>query len=337
MKTLFDSIEVAGLSLKNRLAMAPMTRSRAMDGSPTLTMAEYYRKRAAGGIGLIISEGVLVDHPEARAAYGDVPFLRANTVEGWRQVVEAVHAEDSRIFPQIWHCGPLVRPGVAGRSIRDDDGKEVVRLATAKDKRDLLQAFSHAAEVAPKCGFDGVELHGAHGYLLDSFMRAGDMGFATEIIRETRLKIGPDLPLCLRFSNWRVDDMTASYFHSPAELETLLSAVVEAGVDMLHPSTRRFWEPPFDRDPLTLAGWTKKLTGLPTFIVGNIGLKSEEFAGDGKESLKALEKLLNDGQFDLVAIGRPLITEPEWGRKVRERRFGEIRDFYEKAPGEVYP
>jgi 2,4-dienoyl-CoA reductase-like NADH-dependent reductase (Old Yellow Enzyme family) len=337
MKTLFDSIELKRMPLKNRLVMAPMTRSRAEGGVPTRTMVEYYRRRAAGGIGLIISEGVLVDHPEARVNAGEVPYLRADSVEGWRRVAEAVHAEGSRIFPQIWHCGPVVRPGVAGRSITDDDGNEVVRLATAEDRTALQQAYSHAAEVSPECGFDGVELHGAHGYLLDSFLRAGDTGFVTEIIRETRLKIGPDLPLCFRFSNWTAEDLTASYFDTPAELERLLKLMIEAGVDIFHPSTRRFWEPVFDDDPLTLAGWTRRITGMPTIIVGNIGLKTEGFSGPGPESLESLERLLNAGEFDLAAVGRPLITEPEWGNKVRDRRFSEIADFYERATKEVFP
>lgn len=337
MKTLFDSVEVAGLPLKNRLVMAPMTRSRAEGGVPTDAMAEYYRRRAAGGIGLIITEGVLVDHPLARADYGEVPYLREDSISGWRRVVDGVHAKGSRIFPQIWHCGPVVRPGVAGRSVLDDQGNEVVRLATAEDRADLLLAYSHAAEVSPKCGFDGVELHGAHGYLLDSFLRAGDTGFATEIIRETRLKIGPDLPLCLRFSNWTAEDLTASYFDTPAKLERLLKLMIEAGVNVFHPSTRRFWEPPFKDEPLTLAGWTRRITGMPTIIVGNIGLKTEEFSGSGRASLDNLERLLNAGEFDLAAIGRPLITEPDWGNKVREQKYDLIADFYQDAPKELYP
>jgi len=337
MKNLFDPVNIAGLALKNRLVMAPMTRCRASGGVPTAEIAEHYRKRAAGGIGLIITEGVLVDHPEAMADYGEVPYLREDTVEGWRQVVDAIHAEGSMVFPQIWHCGPVVRPGVAGRSVVDEQGNEVVRLATAKDKEELFHAYSHAAEMAPRCGFDGVELHGAHGYLLDSFMRAGDMGFATEIIRETRLKIGPDMPLCLRFSNWRADDMKDTYFNSPAELEQLLKQVIEAGVDVLHPSTRRFWAHPFKDESLTLAGWTRKLTGLPTIIVGNIGLKTAGLVGSGPGSLESLERLLNHDEFDLAAVGRPLITEPDWGRKVEERQFDQITDFYEAAIKEVYP
>lgn len=337
MKTLFETVDIAGLTLKNRLAMAPMTRSRASGGVPTAEIAEHYRKRAAGGIGLIITEGVLIDHPEARADYGEVPYLRADTVEGWRRVVDAIHTAGSMVFPQIWHCGPMVRPGVAGRSVNDEQGKEVVRLATAKDKEELLTAYSHAAEVAPLCGFDGVELHGAHGYLLDSFMRAGDMGFATEIIRETRRKIGPDMPLCLRFSNWRADELNDAYFHTPAELEQLLNQVIAAGVDVLHPSTRRFWEHPFADEPLTLAGWTRRLSGLPTIIVGHIGLKTSGLAGSGDESLESLERLLNQGEFDLAAVGRPLITEPDWGKKVEQRQFDQITDFYEAAPREVYP
>ena len=184
-----------------------------------------------------------------------------------------------------------------------------------------------------------MELHGAHGYLLDSFLRAGDVGFVVEVIRETRLQIGPERPLCLRFSNFTVDDFKVGYIDSPGALEVLLRPLIEAGVTLFHPSTRRFWEPAFPdfSDSLTLAGWTRKISGLPTVIVGNIGLKTDEFAGAGPESLDSLERLLNEDQFDLAAVGRPLITEPRWGDKVRDRQFDGITDFYEDAPKEVFP
>ena len=152
-----------------------------------------------------------------------------------------------------------------------------------------IRAFGQAARSAERLGFDGLEIHGAHGYLLDQFFwdgtnqRADGYGgdlvartrFAVEVIREIRSQVSPEFPVCLRFSQWKLQDYTAKLAQNPAELESFLAPLAAAGVDLFHCSQRRFWEPEFEGSRLNLAGWTRKLTGKPTVTVGSITLNEE--------------------------------------------------------------
>jgi 2,4-dienoyl-CoA reductase-like NADH-dependent reductase (Old Yellow Enzyme family) len=335
MEHLFSPLLVKNITLRNRFVMAPMTRCRAENGVPTETMVEYYRKRAAGGLGMILTEGTLIDHPLANA-YGDAPYLRKNAVSGWRAINQAIRGEGCFSFVQVWHCGPVSRPGIAAFPVKEE-GKEVVHAATEADKRELLDLYKQAAALAVESGFDGLELHGAHGYLLDSFLREGQVDFVEKVVRVNRAEVGGDFPIVLRFSTWKVDDYHAAYVSNPEELKALLAPLKEAGVDVFHPSVRRYWEPAFDGSPLTMAAWTRHVTGLGTIAVGSIGLDPGDLGGEGDASIEALDRRVSHGEFDLVAIGRALLTEPDWVNKVKEQRFGEIRPWYEEAAREVYP
>jgi 2,4-dienoyl-CoA reductase-like NADH-dependent reductase (Old Yellow Enzyme family) len=119
---------------------------------------------------------------------------------------------------------------------------------------------------------DGLELHSAHGYLLDSFLRAGRVDYVCDLVREICLQLGPGYPIALRFSQWTVRDLEARQFQTPQELEQALIPLKNAGVDIFHASTRRFWLPEFPDSDLNLAGWTRKITDAPTITVGNVGL-----------------------------------------------------------------
>jgi 2,4-dienoyl-CoA reductase-like NADH-dependent reductase (Old Yellow Enzyme family) len=136
---------------------------------------------------------------------------------------------------------------------------------------------------------DGVEIHGAHGYLIDQFFwegsnrrddeyggdLAGRSRFAIELIQAVRAAVGPDFPIIFRFSQWKQQDYTARLVQTPQALAAFLQPLSEAGVDIFHCSTRRFWEPEFDGSELNLAGWTRQLTGKPTITVGSVGLDGE--------------------------------------------------------------
>jgi len=194
-------------------------------------------------------------------------------------------------------------------------------------------------------------VHGAHGYLIDQFFwertnqRTDRWGgsiaarttFAAEVIRAIRRAVGPAFPIILRFSQWKQQDYPAKLAPDPAALETFLAPLTEAGVDIYHCSTRRFWEPEFEGATLNLAGWTKKISGLPTITVGSIGL-AEEFIATYRNDDPAAPAPIDDlverlgaGEFDLVAIGRMLIVEPEWPKKVRAGRLAEVRPFSRAA------
>ena len=197
-------------------------------------------------------------------------------------------------------------------------------------------------------GFDAVEIHGAHGYLIDQFFweganKRGDAWggdfvertrFAAEIVKAIRARVGAGYPIIFRFSQWKQQDFTARLAPTPGELERFLEPLTDAGTDIFHCSTRRFWEPEFEGSPLNLAGWTKKLTGRPTITVGSVGLKGADFVQTFRTredseigDLGELEARLEREEFDLVAVGRALLADPHWAAKVREGRFSDLAPF----------
>lgn len=190
---LFAPFRHEALSLHNRIVMAPMTRSRSPDGIPTADVAAYYRRRAEGGVGLIITEGTTVHRPGASKDQNIPNFHTEASLAGWRRVVQEVHAAGGKIAPQLWHMGMVRKPGTGpypdGRS-DGPSGKQVAEPMTDADIADTIAAFAEAAAQARETGFDAVELHGAHGYLLDQFFwkqsnrRTDDYG--GDLARSTR-------------------------------------------------------------------------------------------------------------------------------------------------------
>ncbi|HIG55060.1 MAG TPA: 12-oxophytodienoate reductase [Candidatus Latescibacteria bacterium] len=326
--------KIKDLDLRNRFVMAPMTRKQSPGGVPTSIVAEYYHRRAAGGVGLLITEGTVVEHRLA-ANSDQIPRIAEDTAAAWQAVLAKIEPTGSKTFVQLWHQGPINRPGIAARSVVEE-GREVVVQAEGKALQELFNAFVAGAVSAQKIGFDGIELHGAHGYLIDSFLRAGQLAFVCDLVREIRRQVGPVYPLGIRFSQWTVRDFEAKQFATPQELEKTLLALKDAGIDFLHASTRRFWLPEFDGSDLNLAGWSKKIADLPTITVGNVGLVTGEFFGDGPQSKQELMRRFDRGEFDLVAIGRPLLSDADWCNKVVDGLQDEIIDFNDEAL-KVYP
>ena len=264
-------------------------------------------------------------------------------------MVKEVHAAGGKIAPQLWHQGMMRKPGTGphpegksdGPSGLAGNGKLVGEPMTEEDIADTVEAFAKAAAASKEIGFDCVELHGAHGYLIDQFfwdgankrtdIWGGDLvrrtRFAAEIVKAVRKRVGPDYVIIQRFSQWKQQDYAAKLALTPKELEQFLRPLTDAGVDIYHASTRRFWEPEFEGSDLNLAGWTKKITGLPAITVGSVGLKGVDFVhslrnpGDVSEvgDLGELEARLARGEFDLVAVGRALISDAELGGKGARR------------------
>jgi 2,4-dienoyl-CoA reductase-like NADH-dependent reductase (Old Yellow Enzyme family) len=353
LESLFEPFHCKSLHLKNRFVMAPMTRTMSPGGVPNDTVVRYYERRAHS-LGLIVTEGTTVDHDVA-TLNPDVPrFHGADALAAWRQVAEAVHREEGAIVPQLWHVGTARRPGTGphpdatsvGPSGLIAPGKKRAREMTESDIADVIAAFAGAARSAKELGFDGIELHGAHGYLIDQFFwegtnaRTDDWGgspthrvrFGAEIVRACRREVGEDFAIVLRFSQWKQQDFGAKLAAEPASLAAFLEPLVAAGVDVFHCSTRRFWLPEFDGSDLNLAGWTKKLTGKPTITVGSVGLDQEFLGafggqGAGTQGLDELVARFERAEFDLVAVGRAVLQDPEWVQKVREGRIHEIKPF----------
>lgn len=360
---LFSPLSIRGLNLPNRIVMAPMTRSFSPDGIPGENVAAYYERRAANHVGLIVTEGTVIDRPGA----GNDPkvplFYGQDSLAGWQKVVHDVHAAGGKIAPQLWHVGMMRKPGTGHNPDANSDspsglthtGKRILPAPTDEEVADMVNSYAKSAGYAKDMGFDAIEIHGAHGYLIDQFFwdvmnqredkYGGDLTdratFAAEIIRECRKAAGDDTPIILRFSQWKQQDYTARLADTPKKLEAFLNVFVEAGVDILHCSQRRFWEAEFENSDLNLAGWAKKLTGLPTITVGSVGLNGdffEAFQGKGAEaaSLDELFERLEKGEFDMVAVGRALLQDPEWATKVKEGRFADLTNYSGEALKTLY-
>jgi 2,4-dienoyl-CoA reductase-like NADH-dependent reductase (Old Yellow Enzyme family) len=326
---------VAGLPLSSRFVMAPMTRKVSPGGVPTAAVAAYYRRRAEGGIGLIITEGALIGHPSA-SHETDVPRMTPGAAEdGWRRVTHEVHQAGGRSAAQLRHLGSERGAGAWTPS-----------TMRGTDFQEILDAYGESARTAVRAGFDAVEIHAAHGYLLDEFLwpltnrrtdrYGGDARaratFPAEVVRAVKAELPASMPLIVRFSQFKERDYAARIAETPAELATILESFAAAGADVLHASQRRFWEPVFAGHHENLAGWAKRITGLPSITVGSVGLTRAFLTSPQLDDL--LKRRANE-EFDLVALGRILLGNPAWARLAAEGRLAEIRD-YRKADEDIF-
>jgi 2,4-dienoyl-CoA reductase-like NADH-dependent reductase (Old Yellow Enzyme family) len=357
---LFKTFPFGKVTLPNRIAMAPMTRTKCPGNVPNDEVVGYYRRRSEGGVGLIITEGT---PPNFKGAHGypDVPsFYGEDALAGWKKVVDAVHEAGGYIIPQIWHVGSIRQPGVGPNpddpsigpsavvhpSLADKEGATAPVAMTKDDIEACVAAYGQAAKDAHEVGFDGLEIHGAHSYLIDQFFweatnqrddeYGGDLAartrFGVEIVEAMRAQVPDDFPIVFRFSQWKQGDYNHKMAKTPEELEKFLMPLSNAGVDIFHCSTRRFNDPEFERSNLNLAGWTKKITGKPAMTVGSVGLDSDflkSYAGQEAHTsdISALITRMEAGEFDLVAVGRALLSDPAWANKVKEGREDEIVEF----------
>ena len=365
LEPLFQPITINGLTIPNRLAMPPMTRSLSPGNTPHDGVSNYYARRAAGGTGLLITEGVGIDH---NAAIGDgsgqwqgIPVMYGEApLAGWRKVTDAVHDAGGVIFPQLWHQGPFrvegtgpvpeapsMRPsGIWGpkdrfSTVAPDYIPRVIeptRPMTESEIGDVIAGFARSAALAVEAGFDGIAIHGASGYLVDSFFwnetnqrtdrYGGDMAgratFGVELVRAVRAAIGPNVPMMFRFGQWKQQDFNARIAQTPDELGVLLGALSDASVDVFDASTLYFSVAAFPEvdAELSLAGWAKKLTGKPSVAVGGVGLSENLFASH-ETGGAAVEKnwteaarRIGNGEFDMIAVGRALIADADWAKKV---------------------
>ncbi len=366
VSALYTPLSIRSVTLQNRIVMSAMTRSFSPNGLPGEDVAAYYRRRAEGETGLIITEGVGIDHPAALGSAGldetDIPHMYGDdALQGWRRVVDQVHAAGGVIFPQLWHQGvmrvegtgqhpetPSCRPsglwgpaqGLTPPNFSDEhiaQQLQPTRPMSETDIADVIAAYGRSAANAKNVGFDGIAIHAAHGYLIDSFFwretnirtdkwggdRVARSRFAVEVVKSIRREVGDQLPILFRFSQWKQQDFKARLANSPAELEEVLVPIAEAGVDVFDASTRYFNTPEFADSELNLAGWAKKITGKMSMTIGGVGMNTgmyDTLKGDKGKSVDNLPLLLarfNRHEFDLVGVGRAILQDPAWSRKVK--------------------
>lgn len=354
---LFTPYRLNGLVLSNRVVMAPMTRSLSPGGVSTSAMADYYRRRAENGVGLIITEATGVDRPGSVNEPYVPRFHGEAALAAWRRVVDEVHAAGGRIAAQLWHVGAKrskatpdwVPPGgyesPSGLSL---SGKPAGEPMSETAIADTIGAFVRGAVEAERIGFDGIELHAAHNYLIAQFFtdrlnrredRFGGRSliersrFAVEILKGIRGAVSPGFPVILRLSLSQPTSHERSLVETPQQLEEWLAPFVEAGTDAFDMSQANYADAPFpDVEPdLSLAGWARKLTGVTSIAVGSIGLSVDTYASfSGKTAhskpIDGVLARLDRGEFDLVAVGRPLLRDPAWLEKIRLSNTDAIAD-----------
>lgn len=347
---LFQPFSIKSLNLQNRFVLAPISRYTSINETPTEELAAFHRRRAECGLGLSITGGTAIDRPAANN-HPDLASFRPHTFSTWKHVVDEVHRAGGPIALQLWHGGSLfqLKPDWRSAPVESPSGitasgERVGVTMTDEDIADTIAAFARGAEKAQEMGFDAIEIHAAHGFLLDEFLwevtnrRTDQWGgkslaertiFTVEILRAVKSVLREEIPLFIRISQWKEQDKNARLATSPRELQEWMEPLVDAGVDVFDCSQRRYWEPEFLDSDLNFAGWVKKLTGKPTITVGSVGLDSDimEFIEGKRANPRPIDELLRRferGDFDMVAVGRAMLADPEWINKIREDRIDEM-------------
>ncbi len=338
MTKLFESVGIGDMELRNRLVMPPMgTNFAAEDGSVTERLIDYYRERARGGVGLVIVEGAYV-HPLGKGSSQQMSLTDDDKIPGLSELAKAIQAEGAKAAVQLFHGGRQVTSMILGtQPISASDVpcmlvRETPRPMTLEEIEETIEAFGEATRRIKDAGFDAVEIHAAHGYLINQFLSPltnlrkdkyggdfeGRTRFLVEIIQRIREKVGEDFPIICRMNG---DD----YYEGGLTLEDakrIAQVAEKAGVDAIHvsggiydseygESTAPMWLPRGFMVPL--AQGIKEVVKIPVIAVGRIN------------DIKLAEEIVENGQADLVSMGRALIADPELPKKAMENRLGEIR------------
>ncbi|MFC1938650.1 FAD-dependent oxidoreductase [Chloroflexota bacterium] len=334
---LLESLEVGKKLLRNRIVMPPMeTRLSRPDGSVTRAMIDYYAERARGGVGAIVVENTFVDDKESRGSMSSSGLYSDHLIASKGELAEAIKANGAVALIQIGHNGRQCAVGATGRqpvapsAIPCQSIGVMPREITLAEIEEVQDAFAEAARRAKQAGFDGVELHGAHGYLICSFLSPyankrvdkyggsleGRARFALEVIKKVRAKVSGDFIIGYRMS---ADEFIPGGL-TLEETSRFAKMLEVAGVDYIHVSGG-IYESSYHIVPpmyiakahlVHLAEGIKQVAGIPVITVG---------AHDVYTAEDALQK----GKADLVAMGRTLIADPELPKKLASGRIGDIR------------
>ena len=332
---LWSPVRIGSTQLANSVALAPMTRVSATgDGLVTDRMVSYYESFARGGFGLLITEGIYPD-----TAYGQGYLFQPGIATGeqarsWAMVVDAVHAAGAKIFAQLMHAGSQAQgnrfvDSTIGPSAVAPKGEQlgfyrgegpyrVPAEITPAQMAEVRESFVTAALRAEDAGFDGVEIHGANGYLLDQFLtdylnrRTDDYGgspenrvlFAAEICRAVREAVGPGTSVGIRISQAKVSDHDHRWSGGAEEAEIIFSTLAATGIDFVHTTEYRAYAPAFGDDGDSLAVLARKHSGLPVIANGHL---------DDPETAVSM---LADGAADVVALGKAALANRDWPRRV---------------------
>lgn len=333
---LFDPVKLGGLTLRNRIAVAPMTRISAdVDGHATRQMADYYGAFAEGGFGLVVSEGIYTDAAWSQGYLFQPGLADDRQRDAWGQVLDRVHDAGGRIFAQLMHAGALsqgnrFRSDTRGPSAVRPKGQQMAfyrgcgeyplpEAMTEPEIVGAIEGFAAAARRAREAGFDGVEIHGANGYLLDQFLSEGvnvradryggsvrsRLGLTIEVVEAVRSAVGDDFVVGIRSSQGKVNDFVHKW-RGLEEASTIYETLGRLPLDYLHTTEFEAWQPAFGQGP-SLAALAKRHGAAP--VVANGSLHDPERAID----------LLARGEADMVSLGRGALTHADWPLRVQAK------------------
>jgi 2,4-dienoyl-CoA reductase-like NADH-dependent reductase (Old Yellow Enzyme family) len=332
---------IGRLTLANRLAVAPMTRvSAAPDGTPTTEMTDYYTTYAQGGFGLLITEGTYTDTAYSQGYLNQPGIVSREHVAAWREITEQVHAAGPQIIMQLMHAGALsqgnrYRDDTAGPSAVPPRGDKMPeyggsgkwptpKTMSPADIETAVHGFVRSAARAKEAGFDGVEVHGANGYLVDQFLTgytnlrddsyggpvAGRVRLAAEVVAAIRAEMGADFCVGIRLSQTKVNDFVHRWPGGTHDAKIIFAALAEANASYLHiASEGRDWIETARLDGgVTITGLARQVTGLPVIANG------------GMHDLAQAAQVLSDGHADLVSLGRGALANPDLPRRLSQGR-----------------
>ena len=332
--SVFSPITLNGLSFKNRIGVAPMTRmSAADDAVPRKDVLEFLVTRARNGAGMVYTEALVTDEAAAQGYPGQARLLHPHQVDAWKSITDRIRAHGAVSVCQIFHCGRMAYEGVnpVNRIIapspippkQDNPLTEspypVPEEMTRADMDLVIQGFVATAKGAMAAGFDALELHAAHGYLLNQFLsaysnqRTDEYGgslenrfrFVKEVIEAVRPVIPKDRLLIIRISDWGIADMDVSLFRNREEWQDLIRLFAAQPIDAISVSTYDFSADAYGSGK-TMAELTREVTDLPLMICGRIY--------DAKSAEAALE------HADFVLSGKSMLLNPDWVEDVRANK-----------------
>ncbi len=351
IEILFRPFQHRKIQLSSRLVMAPISRNFAEDGIPTPDLALYYRRRAENELGLIITEGCAIDDPAAAADPYTPHFFGGAALRSWKRVCRTVHATGCKIIPQLLHAG-LARPveenatspeqePIGPSGIHPVSLQQIAPPMSRSRIQEVAASFARAAAHARRLCFDGVEIQGGHGFLIDQFLWAatnhrtdefgGDLPrsvrFALEVVHAVRKAVGRNFPILFRLSQWKPEHYSARLANTPEELAAIVLPLSDAGVDIFDCSSQYYDTPEFDGSPRTLAGWVRSITGKPVIGSGAVGVE--------RTPRTSLQEMLNRREMDLIALGRALMADYAWAHKMHQGLENSIFPFSSQSLGRL--
>ncbi|MEH7387603.1 NADH:flavin oxidoreductase [Bacillus sp. JJ1521] len=335
-KSLFDRVTLGNTSLENRVGVAPMTRiSATSEGLATDQMVSYYTSFARGGFGFIITEGIYIDEKYSPGYIFQPGIVNDKQTEAWKKVVDSVHQEGAKIFAQIMHAGALVhgnpfgKESIAPSAVQPIGEKSeayegtgpypMPREATNDEITEVITGFVQAAKRAKLAGFNGIEIHGANGYLLDHFLteytnqRTDEYGGSTEnrvrlsveVSKAIREAVGDDFTIGIRISQGKVNDYSHKWAGKEKDAEIIFGQLGRAGLDFIHVTEYEAWKPAFDSNGLSLAALAKKYGKIPVIANGHL------------ENPSIAKEMVENGEADVITLGKGALANHDWVNKVK--------------------